>query len=79
MAVGIFSELDETLREGWTRCLNLVQCFQYLLPRWPTFTAIVIEKQQGHFGKIDFIAFILKILEELSPPLFILFSLNLGK
>lgn len=82
MAVGIFFVLDGTLKEDWNRCLNLVQCFQYLLPRWPTLTAIVIEKiKQGHLGKIDFIAFILKILEEFPPFFFHLFYLawKLGK
>lgn len=74
-AVGIFFELTETLKEDWNRCLNLVQCFQYLLPRWPTLAAIVTEKKQGHY------CVHLKNIGRISPflPSFILFSLNLGK
>lgn len=32
-AVDILFQLDQTLKEEWNRCLNLVKCFQYLLLR----------------------------------------------
>lgn len=59
-AVDIFLHLDGALKEDWNRCLNLVECFQYLLLRWPSLAAIVIEKNKASWEK-QFIAFTLKI------------------
>lgn len=50
-AVDILFQLDQALKVYWNRCLNLVKRFQYLLLRWPSLAAIVIEKNKAVWEK----------------------------
>ena len=75
-AVDILFQLDQTPKEEWNRCLNLVKCFQYLLLRWPSLAAIVIEKKARPFGKNR--VYCIHLKNKKNFPLFILFNLNVG-